>query len=1075
MLGSLVVALRLDFTAGIQPGNGAAPHVIATSSVNGKNVSDSIPHLNVHPVGPSTPLGSTCLKNIYLSHGSMDPPAIQKDVMNYVVTIDQPVNQVAIIPELDRSGFIMDNVSERDMPIVRMDYEGELGDETPESSAFALRKQIILPQDGRDLPVNIRIQSPHDNLPSTNYQLTFKQSHAAPAALKSIEGTEDTGRTIVTTPVLGDDAHILDVYVSPKARYVDFTLICTQGALLKVNGKDARSGSAVRINRNSNRHNQLVEVSCARVASAGAVPAEMRYSLLLKSDFPLEQLTPPSLSIASVGKDCRFNADHQHYDCPDEVKVGNKIQVISRNDPTIKYVLSDGSGLEVRVLNGQLSIPFTASTALKLTAYSGQNQTSWPLNFTLLYSFSLFRISGWIIAVVLGTLLLSLFVIVGFTNINALGVPLGSTEIAATMTFIIQYLCFANSMRGSIALNEFIAPVKWVTLFWPLPWQEDQSITTHNNSRKLMALGSRGYGIALWGDHSLGDVTDIRNAVGCLFWSSALIAVFMFLHAFVITKFKVWDGKFTFPHRIRFGNWESRCLHWIVFPTFAGAAAILTTKMATLTSKALAVAVMCFYAVWIIAAFVEIAQAVSQEKVVWLWNNSLREDGELEDESGYWADAYNDQLLTQPVNRSLCRGFFPYRWISTVADITPVAVTQLLPRNNGAVYPPDLYAKANDSIMVSSKTPQIVEVIKSRAPNGLCAGQRLVAGLLRSQWLDFLFTYEVLTKFHSLIDRHGEGNVSIPLVVKTSQLSGPITSGRQAFFFDGARIPFIRIADFVYKMIVGVLVGVALASEGHKADLATFTTLSVISTIFLVYVAYHRPYSRVKENWMVVFLLLTVTLSAASFATVAVIKNRQSIMADCCLWLVAICCVILAAYSCVVTFSLFSAIVCPPLEESRFLERMANCVVTVSDPYSRWYMDVPAYSKYPIKNMQARCTQTGRKRLHFTIHASRQDSSLELSVADVQKACATGELTLPSTTLFMFDPESELGYKYLQLTSSRTHEHEAKIVTFLKSYQEPFDDAVCCEIARRLMEHIGHGRRQHDSILCITLILNKSN
>ena len=68
---------------------------------------------------------------------------------------------------------------------------------------------------------------------------------------------------------------------------------------------------------------------------------------------------------------------------------------------------------------------------------------------------------------------------------------------------------------------------------------------------------------------------------------------------------------------------------------------------------------------------------------------------------------------------------------------------------------------------------------------------------------------------------------------------------------------------------------------------------------------------------MVVFLLATVTLSAGSLSLTAYLNISQSALADNFLWLVAFCCFVLAAYSCVVTFSLFSALICPPLEETR--------------------------------------------------------------------------------------------------------------------------------------------------------------
>lgn len=302
------------------------------------------------------------------------------------------------------------------------------------------------------------------------------------------------------------------------------------------------------------------------------------------------------------------------------------------------------------------------------------------------------------------------------------------------------------------------------------------------------------------------------------------------------------------------------------------------------------------YFLWISFVLFEVYQAVSSRSVAWVWNSSMREDGSLEDESGYWTDVQSDQLLTQPVNRSLCRGFFPFRWISTVADILPVTLSQAN-STEPSFFPPATYnARHHETTYSLAKNPQVVELVKSRAPGGPCNGQRLISGLLRTQWLDILFTYQAITTFHSHVKSqthtqktqtdigvptksssisHTEspalhthsrtcwqvqdrclseylcflqvnaetGQFTVPLIVKTSQLSGPLASGRHAFFYDGSRVPFIRIADFLYRILVGVCIGVALASEGAHPDTAMFACIAVMSCALLTYVAgksFHR-------------------------------------------------------------------------------------------------------------------------------------------------------------------------------------------------------------------------------------------
>lgn len=118
-----------------------------------------------------------------------------------------------------------------------------------------------------------------------------------------------------------------------------------------------------------------------------------------------------------------------------------------------------------------------------------------------------------------------------------------------------------------------VAPLKWITLFWPLPFQASD---TMRRGRQLSATDyASNLSISLWGDSALGDVTDIRNACGCIFWSQVILAVFFLLHCSVWFKFYVLEKDYTCPHRIAFGNWESRCAHWLAFPTSAAAAMIL--------------------------------------------------------------------------------------------------------------------------------------------------------------------------------------------------------------------------------------------------------------------------------------------------------------------------------------------------------------------------------------------------------------------------------------------------------------------------------------------------------------------
>lgn len=297
--------------------------------------------------------------------------------------------------------------------------------------------------------------------------------------------------------------------------------------------------------------------------------------------------------------------------------------------------------------------------------------------------------------------------------------------------------------------------IKWVTIYWPLPWNLD---IKHNN-------------LSRWGDAS-----DLSNAYGCLFWSSIIFGVVMIVHAVVVSKFKCANRQSTFPHRLLFGNWESRCLHWLAFPVATASGMVLSHPDSTVGWKSVAGSAIGLYFIWGGTIFALLKSAVSARSVIWVWQNSAREDGELEDEAGYWSDMTCDQLLTQPVNRSLFKWFFPWRWVSTVADVDPVNISPRMfsrgDEENEGLYPVNEYSRAHkEGNYPLGKNPKTVDVFRTMMPSTFCPGQRLIAGLLRTSWLDVLFTYEGLTKFHTHIIKDSGRDFAVPLTVKTCQLT----------------------------------------------------------------------------------------------------------------------------------------------------------------------------------------------------------------------------------------------------------------------------------------------------------------
>lgn len=181
------------------------------------------------------------------------------------------------------------------------------------------------------------------------------------------------------------------------------------------------------------------------------------------------------------------------------------------------------------------------------------------------------------------------------------------------------------------------------------------------------------------------------------------------------------------------------------------------------------------------------------------------------------------------------------RWVSTVADIVPLSLPQSLfsaSKNSSGLYAPDKLHKGHQAASYPlAKNPQVVEVIKTRHANCGFEGHRLAAGLLRTKWLDMLMTFQAMTLLYTSAVVERGSAFSVSLIVKTAQLSGPITHGKDSFFYDGARIPFIRVADAIYRLLIGVALGTAMVSDNGTNKAMMFGTISLLSFAFAVYVA----------------------------------------------------------------------------------------------------------------------------------------------------------------------------------------------------------------------------------------------
>ncbi|EZG51528.1 putative transmembrane protein [Gregarina niphandrodes] len=830
---------------------------------------------------------------------------------------------------------------------------------------------------------------------------------AAPA-LKYFDGYDSTGEGLLLRALDPKEPTVQQAFISPNATKFTLNLECAPGQQLYVDGVKRKPGDFT-FKKDGSRHRQVVEVVCEdrSVASSSGLPDRQKNVFLVSANYPVSEIPMPDLLLNEIGIECESNSQTKKINCPDP-KLEDKMATVTpaKLKGDIMYTLhtSDNS-VNLRLLDGKKSLPFKYNHSYYLTANAGTESVTWPVSFGGSFGSSLLYLVGAFIGLSLLLLVLAMLLVVGGAEVFGLGRPLGTTEIASMLALVIQFFTFGNKLRGSAPMESLATPTKWVSLFWPAP----QITNSFNYSRVATDFGggashqpvfSKGYGLRLWGDSVMGDVTDVRNAWGCLFWALAFLIALCLLHAAILGGMaQRKNDLFTIPHRMKFGNWEHRALNLLCFPlAMAGTLCILHPQSTVLWAVA-GGAVLVGLAIWVLGALAAVASAVRSGEVTWVWEHSVRETGptrkrELE---GYWSDLECDQLLTQPVNRGLLGNCFEYRWVSTVADIKPTTISAYETTSSRHSYSssaeesglnpvPKLKKAHRVAGYPLAKNPQVVLVEQARKPCVCFRGDSLVAGVLRTKWLDILFTYEGLTKFLEA----DQAETPVPLLVKTHQLAGPITNGANAFFFDGARVPFIRVAETLWKLAMGVLLGVACTAEADRTGTVCYIAVALLSLGMCGYVLGTKPYTRHLDNLTVAST--AGVLGAAAAAYTVYTYNHKSCLADLFLLLSTVCATLLALYAVWIITSIVSAVLCPPMDESRFLEKLANCTVIVTTPDHQDDYQMTGYSKYAARDVVAKST-TGRSQSRK--FGTFEDLDLNFEHHEIAQACQTGVLPIP--------------------------------------------------------------------------------
>eukprot|EP00923_Selenidium_pygospionis_P007211 GHVN01012365.1.p1 GENE.GHVN01012365.1~~GHVN01012365.1.p1 ORF type:complete len:1002 (-),score=158.24 GHVN01012365.1:416-3421(-) len=913
------------------------------------------------------------LQDIQFSEGVMSPAQFSPDTSSYTITIgNAEVDSIGVTPIIDTGAY-----PDGSYPLMSVDGK-QL------ATSIGAQAEVELPSDGSNKNLEVKLCDPGSPSSCKSSYYAIDMSLVTPVtSLKGLTVVDNKGAIINTDPAPSGDVDKYTVVVEPDTEYVTVKANCPANNQLYVDKNPKSNGEEVKITREKDHAKQIVEIDC-EVDQAGKKNIHA-YVLTVRASPKDDEIPPPDVKIESTGDSCPFRANETRYMCP-KIDTSEKVKVVADFDQQYRYLIVNPSRTtEVRLLKGRPTIGFTPASNLIVEAETGDSSAEWPLAFEGLTDS---RPPGWL-GIFLATLLMlnitSLLSVLTLSNSFGVGSPLGAGEIAATLLFLLQYFCFSDYIRGEdTLLSDLCWKLKWVTLYWPLPW-----------------------------DYGVLDVGKLENAYGCLFWSLLFFVVAYLFHLLLMGKFVLFERDYTFPNRLLTGHWESRVMTFLCFPATTASAFVLWHGDAEVVWIIAAICCLIIYGFFAIISFIAVNQQVSSGNVVWVWASSMREQSEIHDESGYWLDAKCNQLNTEPTNRSIFPAILPWKWVSTVADIEEVTIKGEQ-GSGGLLTHEEAFEEAGREPSYNlGKSPQSVEVNKTRHPGTCCPQQRLVSGLLRTQWLDVLFTYQGLTKFHSSAVRSYGDNTVVPLTVKTCQLTGPIAGGRLFFFFDGARMPFIRVAEILFRYTIGIFMGITIASNTGWLDAVCFAVICLIALACLIYSAVSCPYTRTIDNWLLGSVLFAVTCSAAGFCIHSAMDSKLELLVDILLWLTIIVCIILALYSLAVTISVFAAVICPPMEETKLLERLCNCEVTIADHEANWGVEVPAYNKFASKDYKAQLNSPSGE--NVVVYPTGEEPHLEFSVEDMIRACRSNNLRTPLACVYVPSDTDPLKYRHTNI------------------------------------------------------------
>ncbi|CBZ56063.1 conserved hypothetical protein [Neospora caninum Liverpool] len=835
---------------------------------------------------------------------------------------------------------------------------------------------------GRWFDVKLEVRNPSSAPSPKVYTLHVDQRQAiSEPSLQTFSVQDSHGNALPVTPLFtnANDAFVLAAGVNDA--YISLHAQCDPSSALYINGNRSLLSASVKVPRDERQPSSLTTVECRRTGDGEA----SQRTYFLETLWTRTDLSPPSkLIVHGTGRACEvLPAEEARILCENS---GRLASLFALFPPSVFYKVAsaEDDSFSIPLVNGGWTPRFPLRADLQITARAGSAEKLWKLDFT--HRTVSGHASAWLSTLQTCSVLCFLPALLGISAILFLALLTGQggarkfSEVPLTALFFFQASFFLRLLqKGPDVLQTSTAMLGWTMLFLPLP--------------------------------SIAE-TNVELAAGCFVVSGVLLVMTGVLRATfraVLFQRKPADA---LPHNLQFGNSEFRLLHALSFPLAAAAAMLMADADSTPRLQLVGSLAALFLTSYHLGIFFFVRSLVSAGRVFWLWSHPLHAAADATD--GRWCDIRSDQLVTEPVHWTVGVSAPTGAWFAPAAQISPITV-------RGAAAAPG--AKDSSAWQLRSEGPpgsSAVDVDVLRPKHGpalLPCLRDLPVGIVRSGWIDTFFTLETLTK---LVGHQREvGNagyshspkapVALPLTVKRHQLTGPITAGRFALFFE-LRTPCSRIGDSVVRSLLGLLLGLAASFEGVVAS-ALLVSAALVSFAWMLYIRLDQPFHRADEN--AVFPALFALVGCGALTCRGPAALRTSFLSTLLEHISVYMLLALALYTAFVAACLVLGVVWPALQEIRRLPRLCNSTLFLTDRQRNFSVSCPAYNLFPVRNVLLECSagpgpaaQVRRVSPHANAYAQ-----LEFSVEEFRARCCTGDLEKPSACIFIDSVQSSLRFR----------------------------------------------------------------